>query len=180
MALDKMTVGKKYGKALFEVTEEKGNTSAVFEDALALQNVFSTVDGLGDILSDNRLTTVQKKTILTELSEGTEQTTNNFLHVVFDGGRMNAMNEILGDFIGRVNQKNGKVRADVTTAVKLSTAQLEEIESGLKSRLKAQSVDLNEHVDESIIGGVILESDGMIIDGSVKNQLVKLRNLLAR
>ena len=55
MKLDKYTVGKRYGKALFELAVEKNQAEAIYQELLTLREVYHQVPGIGDILSDDRL-----------------------------------------------------------------------------------------------------------------------------
>ncbi|MDR0921559.1 MAG: F0F1 ATP synthase subunit delta [Lactobacillales bacterium] len=178
MKLDKFTIGKRYGKALFELTEEKGTSSSVYEELLQVREVFQGVPELGAVLTDSRLSPDKKKGIFKELSSGYSEIVQNFLGVTFDTGRMIDLPFIIDDFEERYDEKMGIVRGTVTTAVPLTNEQKNQIAVGLAQRLAVKTVDLEEKVDKEIVGGVIVEANHQIIDGSIKSQLTKLRNLL--
>ena len=75
-------------------------------------------------------------------------------------------------------QERGIVVADVTTAIPLDDA----LRGSLTDKLIAslgRPVSLREHVDASILGGVVIKVAGRVLDGSVASQLEDMRRALA-
>ena len=70
------------------------------------------------------------------------------------------------------------VVVDVTTAVELDDHLREVIKNKLSSDL-GRSVRLNESVDRSILGGIIMSTHGKRMDASVRTQLSQARRVLA-
>ena len=71
----------------------------------------------------------------------------------------------------------GIVVADVTTAGPIDKS----TEAAIKQRLSSlvgKQVEIRTHVDESLIGGIIARVGDQLIDGSVSNQLRRLRSRL--
>ncbi len=66
-----------------------------------------------------------------------------------------------------------KVDVDLTTAFALDDAQQEKLAKALSSKL-GREVKLTSRVDKSIIGGVVVRSNDLVIDGSVRARLAKL------
>lgn len=64
MKLDKNTVAKRYGKALYELAAEKGQVEDIYQKLLVLREIFEAAPDLGDILSDRRLNMQEKKEAL--------------------------------------------------------------------------------------------------------------------
>ena len=77
MKLDKYTVGKRYGKALFELAVEKNQAEAIYQELLTLREVYHQVPGIGDILSDDRLEPYEK-TASEKLVTGFSEMMQNF------------------------------------------------------------------------------------------------------
>jgi F-type H+-transporting ATPase subunit delta len=89
--------------------------------------------------------------------------------------------ELLGDVarsFGEIAEKErGIVVAEVTTAVPLTDA----LRASLTAKLVAslgRPVSLRENVDASILGGVVIEVAGRVLDGSVASQLEEMRRTL--
>lgn len=66
---------------------------------------------------------------------------------------------------------NGTVIADVATARPLDTAVKAEIEK----MLNAKSVHLRESVDETLLGGIRIDTPGKRFDGTIRHKLNALR-----
>jgi F-type H+-transporting ATPase subunit delta len=179
MNLDKLTAGKKYGKALFELASERNAVDATLAELITLRSVFNEVGDLGAILTDARLAPAQKEAIVNDLL-GNSELVDNFVHVLFESGRMNTFVSVIDAFEAHVNSERGIATGKVTTAVPLTDAQRAEIASGVQKKFGLEKIELTEVVYEKIIGGVIVEADQQIIDGSIATQLMKLRQLLGK
>jgi F-type H+-transporting ATPase subunit delta len=76
-----------------------------------------------------------------------------------------------------LDEASGRVRATVTCAMELDKDQLERLSGTLKKIVKKE-VDLDVSIDPTLIGGLIAEVEGMIYDGSVKTQIMRLKQSL--
>ena len=79
------------------------------------------------------------------------------------------------EFEKQYNLKNNIQRATVTTAVPLDPKLREEF-SRMVSAKTGGTVDLDEKVDPSLIGGFVLTIGDTQIDDSIKSSLQRLRN----
>jgi F0F1-type ATP synthase delta subunit len=77
------------------------------------------------------------------------------------------------------DQLSGVMRAKITSASKLTKARSEAIQKGLEKQTGKQVV-LNVQVDKSLIGGLQAEMGGKLFDGSVKTQLKRIAETLAK
>jgi F-type H+-transporting ATPase subunit delta len=67
----------------------------------------------------------------------------------------------------------------ITSAVALSEAQRERLATALRKRMKRE-VRLHCDVDPSLVGGAIVRSGDLVIDGSLRSGLERLASDLAR
>lgn len=178
MKLDKYTVGKRYGKALFELAAEAGQTEPVYEDLLQLRQIYQEIPDLGNLLSDVRLDQSAKTTLMRQLTAGFEGIVKNFLLVLQRYNRMADLPFVIDEYEKRYDQEQGMILGQVTTAVALAPEQKQRLEASVAKRLGFEKAQLTEKVDPSIVAGVIVEADNWVIDGSVANQLAKLREQL--
>lgn len=82
---------------------------------------------------------------------------------------------IVADIVAKLAER-GTVLATVTTARGLTDELRQSVMARVKELSGASQVELREIVDESIIGGVIIETPNERFDGSVARQLKRLRN----
>ena len=78
-----------------------------------------------------------------------------------------------------MDQRVGRVRGTVTSAVALSDAQLKALELGLE-KVTQRDVVLDAKVDPALLGGLTAQVGGTIYDGSLKSQLQSIRRELSR
>jgi F-type H+-transporting ATPase subunit delta len=69
------------------------------------------------------------------------------------------------------------VDVEVISAVKLDTAQAEKLAAALNLRLK-RKVNMRNSVDASLLGGAVIHAGDLVIDGSLKGRLQRLRTEL--
>lgn len=180
MKLDKFTVGKRYGKALFELARERQSTKEVYAELLKLREIYGLVPDLGNILSDVRLEPHEKDQIFANLVQGFTGLVHDFLQVVYNYNRMNDCLLMIDEYERLYDEENGLILGTVTTAVPLTEKQHDNIEKKVADLLGYKKAELQNIIDQEIVGGVIVEANHRVIDGSVSTQLIKLRNILTK
>lgn len=83
--------------------------------------------------------------------------------------------DIVDQFNMRYNKLNNIAFGKVISAVKLDDDQLQKLGQAYAKKYNLKELKLTNQVNPSIIGGVILEVEDYIIDGSVKTKLKKIR-----
>lgn len=179
MKLDKYTVGKRYGKALFELAIKTQQTDSIYQDLLALREIYHEVPGLGDILSDVRLEPYEKDEIMDKLISGFEGITKNFLLVVYSYSRMNDLLLMVDEYERRYDDYQQLVLGTVITAVPLTKNQHQKIEEQTARLFGFEKANLINLIDPKIVGGVVIEANNKVIDGSIDRQLESIRKLLS-
>jgi F-type H+-transporting ATPase subunit delta len=100
--------------------------------------------------------------------------TGNFIRVVAQNRRLFTMPEMLGQFRKLAAAHRGEISADVTVAAPLSAAQSSELKAALKGTV-GKDVTVNEIVDPSILGGMIVKIGSRQIDTSLRTKLSSLK-----
>jgi F-type H+-transporting ATPase subunit delta len=98
----------------------------------------------------------------------------NFLLLIIQKGRHNAIAEIVKAFDDLYDRFARRTRALAVTAVPMDTKLADDLRDKLSKSLN-KKVELENKVDPSILGGIVLNIDGQILDGSIKQQLERLR-----
>ena len=83
-------------------------------------------------------------------------------------GILEALNKI-------TNKYENKIVAKVSSAKKLDQNTNKELTSMLTRRYRAASVDLEERLNESLLGGFRIEVDDEVIDLTIKNKIKQLQ-----
>ncbi len=98
---------------------------------------------------------------------------HNFLRVLAENRRLLVLPEIAANYEVLRSAVENTVEVEVTSAVKLSDAQIEKLKAALGTRLKRQ-VRMQNSVDESLLGGAVVRAGDLVIDGSLKGRLERL------
>jgi len=88
--------------------------------------------------------------------------------------------EILESLSKIINQKEGRIIAQIFSVEKLEHKTKTNLTHLLKKRYKAQEIILEEKLNEKLLGGFRIEVGDEVIDLSVRNRIEKLKAYLIR
>ena len=97
-----------------------------------------------------------------------------FLGVVARNGRLFALLAMIRAFRALAAAARGEIAAEVTSASALSEAQRKALAETLRQTI-GKTVTLTEHVDPSLIGGLMVKVGSRMIDSSLKTKLTAMR-----
>jgi F-type H+-transporting ATPase subunit delta len=93
-------------------------------------------------------------------------------------GQLKNAGQVMEKFSEIHNAKNGVVVAEITTREKVGQETIDKIEKFIKEKYFAKEVEMKILIDEKIKGGVIIKVGDEVIDGSIENQLKRLKKSL--
>jgi F-type H+-transporting ATPase subunit delta len=123
----------------------------------------------------------QKEQVLRSLSKRMKLSplVARFLDLLLSRDRMQALPAVARIYGDLVNKRLGRVQAAVTTAVPLARDLNERLRRRMAEVL-GKTVLLEPRVDPAILGGVVVQVDSTVYDGSLRTQLSRLREHLLR
>ena len=175
-----LTLARPYARAAFAIARES-NALPAWSDALAFAARVAADPTVAALLGNPGLIQADATTLLAPGSEQesrADATFGNFLGLLFENRRLSLLPEITGMFDELRFEAERVVKAKVTSAVALPTAELETITAALKKRF-GREVEIETAVDESLIGGAVIDAGDVVIDGSLKGKLGRLQAALA-
>jgi F-type H+-transporting ATPase subunit delta len=167
-----------YANALFEAGKDKGNLDAL---QLQLGQFADAVDRNRDLqvfLFSPYLSSQEKKKGLERAISGAEPELTNFLELLVEKGRMPEVFRIRREFDELWKQENKRIDVTVISAVELDEAVVKKIGTEVE-RQTGEQVELSSKVDDSILGGIVLQVGNMVLDASIRSRLEKLRKSVA-
>jgi F-type H+-transporting ATPase subunit delta len=173
------TVARRYGTALADVVLKTGETDTVKAELKIWEEMLAANGELQNAFSNPVIAHIDKEKVLESIISRTvpSRTTSNFLRILVKNGRLTELRQINERFDMILEERSGRVAADVTSARDLSEGQKQELRSNLE-KLTGKQVDLRFGTDPAIIGGVVTRIGSTIYDGSVKTQLENLKEQL--
>lgn len=174
---EKVTIARPYARAAFEFARER-NALGAWSQVLTTASAVAADPNVERLLSNPRVTPAQLVELIAGVvGEGLDQHTRNFLDTLAQNRRLGLLPEIAAIYETLRAETEQVADVHLTSAVALTDAQRERLTSALKKRLRRE-VRLHEQVDPSLIGGAIVRSGDLVIDGSLKAGLDRLASEL--
>lgn len=167
------SAARRYTQAIVELAEENGTFDAWQRDLDMLDALVADSD-VASYLANPGVQNEQKFRAVDTVLADAQPETRNLLHMLIERRRLNLLPDIAQLFREAEMAHKGIVLVDVTTADALDDAGKELVRERLK-RIVGKDVELRLHEDASIIGGIVARIGDQVIDGSVVNQLRRLR-----
>ena len=171
-----MTIARPYARAAFAIARDDGQFAA-WSDALAFAARVAADPRVDTLLGDPRLSRADAVALLSPT--GASEGVGGFLGLLAQNGRMKLLPEIAGLFEQFRAEAEKIVRAKITSAAPISEAELAKLTEALKRRF-GREVETEIAIDESLIGGALIDAGEVVIDGSVKGKLSRLEAALAQ
>jgi F-type H+-transporting ATPase subunit delta len=171
------TLARPYAKAAFEVALAANKLQAWFE-ALDVSAAVADQDQVKKALGTSGLSAEQKAAVFVKVcGEQMDEKVKNFIHTLARNKRLALLPYIRDLFAKMKAQQEKIIDVEVTAAYELPVDLINKLAQSLSAKLN-RSVNVNSSVDASLLGGVIIHTGDMVIDGSVRGRLAKLAEAL--
>ncbi len=107
------------------------------------------------------------------LGDGLDANARAFLELLAENGRLDYLPEIADRFDELKDEHENVADVEIVSAAALADAQCERLATALRARLK-RDVRLHCSVDPALIGGAVVRSGDLLIDGSLAHKLDRL------
>ena len=176
-----LTVSKRYAKALILIGQEDGQAEQYNEELDSLVGLFNSQEGFEKTLINPLFNKNARKKVLQAVLAATDLSAimNSFLLLLFDKGRIGFLRDIASYYKDLADELKGVVKASVTSATKLSSEAVDKIRESL-SKKTGKTIVLNVEQDPNLIGGVVTKIGDLVLDGSVRTQLINMRETLKK
>ncbi len=173
-------VAQRYARALVEVALKGNQVEAVRKDLALFTRVFADSPALRSVLANPAVARDKKQGILRKLAEqmGVGKPVRNFLMILAQNRRAQLLPLIREAFDDQMNVKQGIALAEVVSARELTAAEKSSLAAAV-SKMTGKRIEANYKLDASLIGGTIVRIGSTIYDGSVRDQLKRMRKKLA-
>ena len=164
----------RYAKAILSLAVEQNSAEAVNSDMTLITKTVSENEEL-DLVLRNAITKQQtKKDILIKVFPKLNVLTTKLLDVLVENNRVDIIAYVAQQYNTLYDDHIGKEKATVTTAIPMTNDLELKVMAKIKD-LTSKAVELENIVDESIIGGFILRVGDIEYNASIANKLNKLK-----
>jgi len=176
-------IARRYARALFSIGQQKGDAEikAYGKDLAAFAKVVRETPELLRLFKNPLFTVDEKKAIVEKILSklNPKPTTRNFLFLLADKERLSVMPEIESYYGVLLDEAQGVVRGELTTAIKLDKAKQTDVRKSLAKQLGKELV-LDFETDKTILGGVVLTVGDKVMDASLRAQLHGMKEQIKR
>lgn len=171
-------VASRYARSIFDLSIELKVVDKVYEDMLLIEQVCKDNRKLVTLLKNPIVRYDYKQRVLNKIfKKHLDKLTLKFFDLICRKNRASVLQEVSKVYVILFHEYRGIVRADISSAVELSSAIKKEFE-GIISKATGKKVELGTKVDASLLGGYVMRIGDNQIDDSLKSKLNSLRREL--
>jgi F-type H+-transporting ATPase subunit delta len=175
---ENVTIARPYARAAFAYARDH-NALAGWSKWLSAAAALVQDERVSALLVNPRVSAQDLAALVGDASEaGSDPGAGNFIATLAQNRRLGVLPEIAAMYETLRAEVENIADVQVTSAIPLDDAQRQRLSTALKIRLK-RDVRLHCDIDASLVGGAIVRSGDLIIDGSLKGRLDRLAAELA-
>ena len=168
-----------YARALFEVAKEHDVLDRVHEELGEFAEALSEERTLQVFLFSPYFSSQEKREGVRKIVSDADERVVNFLELLAERHRMPALFRIKRELDALWAEENKLLPVTVTSAIELDEGLVEEIGERIQEQT-GRKVELSSNVDPEVLGGLMVRVGNMVLDGTVRNRLERLRKQVTK
>ena len=176
-----MTIARRYAKALLMIGQQDGQAERYRTELQSVAELVAGEPRLYRAINNPLYESAARRRVLESLVGrlNVSAAMSSFLMLLFEKGRFPFLSAINEFFQKLSDELKGIGRATVTAAAELSAEAVERIRGALSQRT-GRDIVLEVRQDPELLGGVITQIGDLVLDGSIRTQLLKLRESIKK
>lgn len=171
-------IARRYASALLLSATEAGMSETFERDFATILRHVDVSPDLRMLLRSPVIESWRKKRVFDEVfGPQVAPTTLGFFGLVADKGREAYLRDIIAEYNNLLDKRRGVVRAIITSAVELDEATRNKVVEGLAASTK-RTVIATWKTDPAVLGGIVVRIGDTVLDGTIRHQLVELKERL--
>ena len=175
---DMKKIATTYGNSLYDLAKEEALCDVILNDLQLVLSVFDENPDYRKLLLEPSISKEERRALLDEAwRDQIHLYTLNFLKMLCDNGTIGAFSDCALQYRQRYNEDHGIVEVCAVCASAIS----QDLQGKLQKKLEhmtGKQIQLTCRVDESLIGGIRLELQGIEYDGSIRHHLHEIQRVL--
>lgn len=171
-------ISREYAEALYMLAEENSAQEAYGEALELIGKLFEENPEYLDFLASPAVPKQERIKAIEDAFAGTvPEDVEAFLGLLCGKGHIRSFAECAEEFKALYQAEHAVSIAKVTSVVELTAEEQKRLKEKLE-KMSGHRVELECSLDESILGGVVVTMDGKIMDGSLKNKLHQMKEVM--
>lgn len=173
-----MQTEREYAEALFSLAAEENSVEEYSQALLAVKEIIAENPDYIELLASPAIPMSERLAAIDEAFEGRmPEYAVSFMKLLCENGRIRTLEACADEFYSLAAVFSNRISAVIYSAVDLNDGQKSGVCAKLE-KLTGKSIDPVYIIDESLIGGLKIEVDGKVIDGSVKHRLGEIKDVM--
>ncbi len=174
------TISKEYAESLFSLAREDGKEERYLEELKYFEGLTKESPDYAELLSSPALTREERISLLDDALEGVfSEYVGSFLKILCESGEMKIIGDCIDEYEKLYRAETKRHAVKVTSALELTAKEKEKIVQKTEALVHGVC-DVTYVVDPSIIGGVIIETENSVIDGSLRKSLKEVKEVIKK
>ena len=176
-----LKIARRYAKALLIIGKEDDKAESYKEELGRFSDLIASQKELEQAITNPLYDVGGRKKVLQAVIDklSISKVMSSFLLLLFDKGRFGYLSDINEFYKKLADELKGIVRASLVSATELSSETVDKIRTTL-SKKTGKDIILEVEQDPSLIGGIVSRIGDLVLDGSIKTQLLNMRESLKR
>ncbi len=172
-------IAQRYASAVYEIAKDGKKVKALETDLEGLSDALTKSDDFRSLINSPIYTREQQSTAIAAIAKKMKlsPTMTNTLKLMAAKRRLFVLPQLVQTLRDTIAEDKGEIAAEVTSAKALTKAQADKLAKSLKAST-GKTVTLNQMVDETLIGGLIVKVGSKMIDTSIRSKLASLQNAM--
>jgi F-type H+-transporting ATPase subunit delta len=172
------TLSRPYAKAAFELARDE-NALGRWDEMLTLASRIASDEAMAGLLESPQVSGADAVGMITDTAgDSFDGRFCDYLGILATNGRLPLLTEITRLFRQLREEAENRLRVRVVSAIPLDDEQTSRMKEALARRFDCE-IELDNEIDEGVIGGAVVYAGDQVIDGSLRGRLDKLSNSLA-
>ncbi|MBE6956528.1 MAG: ATP synthase F1 subunit delta [Ruminococcaceae bacterium] len=171
-------ISKEYAQALFMLACEEDRQREYGQVLEQVKAVFADQPNYALLLASPAIPMAQRlQAIEAAFADTAPEQVLSYLKLMCEKGRIDCFVESVEVYRGLLDASEHIANATVTSAVELTQEEKQKLQLALERRCKGQ-VRAEYVVDKELLGGLVVELDGNILDGSLRQRLSEVKEVI--
>ncbi len=173
-------IGKEYGTALFMLALEADKKKEYAEALDTVSQVFCENPDYIGIISSPAISLEERLKVIEEaFSSFIPEDVLSYLQLLCEKGRMFCFADSVKEYMLLLEESQRMAKAKITTAVEMTGDEKMRLVKKLED-ISKKAVEPEYYIDKSLLGGVVIELEGRVIDSSLKTQLRDIKEVIKK
>jgi len=176
-----LVIAKRYAKALFNLAEQDKAIEQYGQELDDFVRLLGEHPNLADAIRNPLYPEATRKSLFATMADkaGMTPIIRSFVNLLVEKKRVQHVAEIADYYHKLIDEHANVARAQLRAATALSEAAVGEIAQSLE-KMTGKKVVIEFKEDPSLIGGVVAQIGDLVLDGSVRRQLLNFKETLKR